>query len=89
MDDHMAEEMQNALDAYSKVALKTVADEVPKICRAIMLSYSDLLKKAFFEVLDTEIDRLVVAPMDIVAKMQMLERKLKTLDEGIAAIKQL
>ena len=90
MDDHMLEEMQHALNAYGKVALKHFIDSIPSICMKIMMqSFATRINDALGETTDAEIDRLVAAPADCVRAMEEYERKMKVLDKGIAAIKTL
>jgi hypothetical protein len=89
MDDHMAEEMQHALNAYGKVAMKRFMDTIPMICVDVLQSFPDRINDALSETMDTEIDRLVAAPPDWVRAMKEYERMIKTLDNGIAAIKML
>ena len=89
MDDHMSEEMQHALDAYGKVAVKRFIDAIPMICIKIMQSFPERINSALCELMDADIDRLVVAPPDCVRAMEEYERKIKALDDGIAASKSL
>jgi hypothetical protein len=85
----MSEEMQHALNAYGKVAMKRFIDTIPMICVKVLQSFPDRINSALSEAIDTESDRLVVAPPDRVRAMKEYERKIKTLDGGIAAIKML
>ncbi|CAJ1946622.1 unnamed protein product [Cylindrotheca closterium] len=90
MDDHMAEEMQHALNAYGKVAEKRFIDTVPMICIEVMEKYdrrlNDILSN---DVIDSEIDRLVVAPPEQQRAMEKYDKEIATLDAGIAALKRL
>ena len=86
MDDHMSEEMQHALNAYGKVSLKRFIDSVPMICVEVMQSFAVCINDSLSETMDEEIDRLVAAPPDRVRAMKEYERKVKSLDDGIAAI---
>jgi Ca2+-binding EF-hand superfamily protein len=89
MDDHMAEEMQHALNAYGKVALKRFIDSIPMICIAVMQEFPKRINDVLSNVLDDDIDRLVVAPPEKMRTMKEYDRKIETLDNGIAAIKTL
>jgi Ca2+-binding EF-hand superfamily protein len=89
MDDHMAEEMQHALNAYGKVALKRFIDSIPMICIAVMQEFPKRINDVLSNVLDDDIDRLVVAPPEKMRTMKEYDRKIETLDNGIAAIKKL
>lgn len=89
MDEHMAEEMQHALNAYGKVALKRFIDEIPMICIGVMQEFSKRVNEVLSGVMDDEIDQLVVAPPAKMRLMKDLERKIDALNNGIAAIKKL
>jgi len=51
-----------------------------------MQSFAVRINDALGETMDEEIDRLVAAPPDRVRAMKEFERKVKSLDDGIAAI---
>ncbi|KAL7538564.1 LOW QUALITY PROTEIN: hypothetical protein ACHAXR_008639 [Thalassiosira sp. AJA248-18] len=89
VDDHMAEEMQNALNSYGKVALKRFIDNVPMICVEIMQKFADKMNDILSKTTDEEIERFVVAPPNTVDKINKLKRKGDTLDKGIAALSEL
>lgn len=89
LDDHMAEEMQHALDAYGKVALKRFIDTIPMICIEVMQNFAECINETLSGVTDSEIEHLVVAPPDRAKAMMACNQKIETLDKGIAAIKQL
>lgn len=89
VDDHMAEEMQHALNAYGKVALKRFIDTVPMICVEVMQKFSNNLNYILSDTSDDEIERFVTAPPNTVAKMSKLKRKADTLEKGILALGEL
>jgi interferon-induced GTP-binding protein Mx1 len=89
MDDHMAEEMQHALNAYGKVALKRFIDIIPMICIEIMQAFPERINEILSNVMDDEIGRLVVAPPEKMKAMKELTRKIEILDKGVTAIKEL
>jgi len=89
VDDHMAEEMQNALNGYGKVALKRFIDNVPMMCIEIMQKFADKMNDVLSETTDEEIERLVQAPSSIVSKRKTLKRKAETLEKGMAAVREL
>ena len=89
VDDHMAEEMQTALNGYGKVALKRFIDNVPMMCIEIMKSFADRMNDVLSEVNDEEIERLLVAPSNIATKRNQLKRKADTLEKGIVALRDL
>ena len=86
IDDHMVEEMQNALNSYGKVALKRFIDNVPMICVEIMQNFADELNDALSEITDEEINRIVVAPSGVIQKRDKLKRKCDVLEKGILAL---
>ena len=86
MDDHMSGEMQHALDAYGKVAVKRFIDAIHMICIKIMMqSFPKQINSDLCKLMGADIDRLVAAPPDCVRAMEEYERKIKTLDDGSAA----
>ena len=87
VDEHMAEEMQHALDSYGKVALKRFIDNVPMICIEIMQNFADRMNGMLSEITDEEIERLMVAPPILIDTKNNLKRKGDTLDKGIATIR--
>jgi GTP-binding protein EngB required for normal cell division len=89
MDDHMAEEIQHALNEYGKIALKRMIDNIPMICVEIMQEFPKRINEALSNVSDEEIDRLLVPPPDKMRAIQEYARKIETLDHGIAAINSL
>ncbi|KAL3927198.1 MAG: hypothetical protein SGBAC_013177, partial [Bacillariaceae sp.] len=89
MDDHMAEEMQHALNAYGKVAVKRFIDTVPMICIEVMQKYDRRLNDILSNVMESEIDRLVVAPPEQMRDMKKFDKEIATLNAGIAAVKNL
>jgi hypothetical protein len=89
VDDHMAEEMQHALNAYGKVALKRFIDTVPMICVEVMQKFANSMNHILSDTSDDEIDRFVTAPPNTVAKMNKLKRKADTLEKGIVALGEL
>ena len=86
VDEHMAEEMQHALNAYGKVALKRFIDTVPMICVEVMQKFANNINHILSDTSDDEIERFVTAPSNTVAKMNKLKRKADTLEKGIVAL---
>lgn len=89
VDDHMAEEMQHALNAYGKVANKRFIDTVPMICIEVMQKFANSMNRILSDTSDDEIERFVTAPPNTVAKMNKLKRKADTLKKGIVALGEL
>ena len=89
VDDHMAEDMQNALNAYGKVALKRFIDDIPMLCNRVMQEFADKMNEALHDTSDEEIERIVVAPADIVAQKNKARKTADTLIKGIEALRYL
>lgn len=89
VDDHMAEEMQHALNSYGKVAMKRFIDSVPMICIEIMQKFPDRMNAALLNVTDNEIERIVVAPQNIISTRDSLKRKMDALEKGLVALRDL
>jgi hypothetical protein len=86
VQDHMTEEMQNALNSYGKVALKRFIDDVPMHCIEIMRDFADEMNDVLSEISDDEINEIVKAPPGIVQKRDKLKRKAEVLNKGILAL---
>lgn len=82
-DEHMAEEMQHALNAYGKVALKRFFDTVPMICGDALHDFADAIDSALSGVTDAEVDTLLTAPTDTVAKRAAFVKEVETLERGL------
>lgn len=87
IDDHMSEEMHNALDSYGKVAFKRFVDTVPMICIQIMQRFPKLINNILSDLTDSEIEKLVAAPAGAIANMAALKREVETLEKGIDTVK--
>ena len=89
IDDHMAEEMSNALDSYGKVAFKRFVDSVPMIAVQIMKRFPAMLNDILSDLTDDEIEKLVVAPPGAISDMNALKKEVETLEKGIDTVKDL
>mmetsp|Transcript_17053 Transcript_17053/g.36039 ORF Transcript_17053/g.36039 Transcript_17053/m.36039 type:complete len:642 (-) Transcript_17053:169-2094(-) len=87
IEDHMAEEMQNALDSYGKVAFKRFVDSVPMICVQIMKRFPKMINDTLSDISDSEIERLVAAPSSAIESMNALKKEVETLEKGIDTVK--
>ncbi|KAL3788160.1 hypothetical protein ACHAW5_006608 [Stephanodiscus triporus] len=85
----MAEEMQHALSSYGKVAFKRFIDIVPMICIEIMQKFPDKIDGVLSKTTDEEIERIVVAPSNVISARNTLKRKVDTLEKGIVALREL
>lgn len=89
VDEHMADDMQNALDAYGKVALKRFIDVVPMTCGDVLLDFPDKFNACLLLVSDNELEKLISLPPDVVTKRVNLKRKLDDLNEGLKVFNEL
>lgn len=89
VDNHMAEEMQHALNSYGKVAIKRFIDSVPMICIEIMQNFPDPMNAALLDVTDIDIERIVVAPHNIISTRDSLKRNIDALEKGLVALRDL
>lgn len=87
VDDHMAEEMSHALNAYGKVALKRFIDNIPMICAEIMQKFANRFSDDLTKASDEDIDVLVSAPQSISSKKKLLRSKIDDLDAGINTVR--
>ena len=86
VEDHMVEEMQNALNSYGKVALKRFIDNVPMLCIEIMQKFADEMNNVLSELTDEELNRIVIAPSGVIDRRNKLKRKSDALEQGILAL---
>ncbi|KAL7552275.1 hypothetical protein ACHAWF_015507 [Thalassiosira exigua] len=86
VDDHMAEEMMHAIDGYGKVALKRFIDDVPMICIEIMQMFADKLDEILSKTTDDELEHIIKASFNTVAKLNQLKQKAERLGKGIDAL---
>jgi Dynamin central region len=89
MDEHMAEDMQHALDAYGKVALKRFIDGVPMQCWNMFRTFPLEAENVFLDFGDDDLRRHVVARDDVRRKVQALEAEEKELKAGLAILESL
>ena len=75
------------VDAYGKVAIKRFIDNVPMICIGILQNFPEHMNEILFEVTEDEIEQLVTTPADVLARMNELKAKVKTLEQGISTIR--
>lgn len=89
VDEHMAEEMQHALNAYGMVAFKRFIDTVPMICIEIMQRFPERLHKHLSDMPDADIERTVSAHPGVLKKIQKLEDEVATLGKNIESLQSL
>ena len=89
VDEHMAEEMQHALNAYGKVAFKRFTDTVPMICIEIMQLFPKKLHKCLSDITDDDIERNVSAPPVVLSRMKTLKEEVEVLGKNIKSIQNL
>jgi hypothetical protein len=89
VDEHMADDMQHALDAYGKVSLKRFIDVVPMTCGDVLLDFPDKFNARLLLVSDKELDKLISLLHDVITKRVNLKRKLDDLNEGLKVFNEL
>ena len=87
LDDHLAEEMQNDLNAYGKVVFKRFIDNVPMIWIGILENFPGRMNELLYGLTDDEINQLVSAPADVIKRKNELKDEVATLESGINTIK--
>jgi hypothetical protein len=84
IDTHMAEQMEHALDAYGKVALKRFIDVIPQICWYRIRSFPQELEKDFRQINDEELAKLsMVDNYSFTRRYEELEKETQALKEGL------
>jgi Dynamin family/Dynamin central region len=89
VDEHMGEDMQHALDAYGKVAMKRFIDVVPMLCGDVLQNFPDVINKELCQVSDEELEKFVSVASDDLAKRTNLKRKFDELEHGLQVMKEL
>jgi hypothetical protein len=89
VDDHMAEEMEAALDAYGQVAVKRIIDNVPMLCRRIVRHSTDAIRRSFDKVTDADLARLMEDSHTFRQKFHDLEAEVAEMEKGLALFSQL
>jgi len=90
VDDHMAEDMQMALDSYVKVVLKRFIDGVPMECWNMLKEFPAAAKHALaMNVSDQELDHCLVADVDVERRQKELKAKVNELKSGLDALESL
>jgi hypothetical protein len=87
MDEHMAEEMQNAVDAYGKVAMKRFIDGIPMECWSMFRTFPDEAEAIYFD--DDDLRRHVKVRDDVSRKIKELEAENRELEAGLTILKSL
>jgi len=86
IEDHMEEEMEDALKAYGKVAFKRFIDGVPMICGDTMLSFPEKIRVSLAKVSDEDLEKVLsLSPSDL-ERRKALKRKLDDLEQGLAIL---
>ena len=87
--DHIADEMENALTAYGKVAFKRVMDNVPMACESVLKSILPKVQNKFKTFTDRELASLLAESQVIVLKRKNLKEKIQGLEEAEQAIEKI
>jgi GTPase SAR1 family protein len=86
VDEYMAEEMVNALDAYGKVASKRCIDHVPILCLDHTKKFSTTIENHLLALSDIALDRLIVDSVGSQAKREQLQKEVQELEAGLAVL---
>jgi hypothetical protein len=86
MDDHMAEDMQHALDAYGKVAMKRFIDGIPMECWKMFRAFPDQAEAAFVVFGDDHLRRHIKVRDDVSRKVKALEAEARELEAGLSIL---
>lgn len=86
LDEHMAEDMQNSLHAYGKVAFKRFADEVPKIGKEVLENYAIKAEESLSDLSEEKLDALISESPENRATYDNLEQKIQVLEQGLKII---
>jgi Dynamin central region/Dynamin family len=89
VDEHMGEDMQHALDAYGKVAMKRFIDVVPMLCGDVLQNFPDMINKELCQVSDEQLEKFVCVASDDLTKRKNLTRKFDELEHGLQVMKEL
>ncbi|KAG7352654.1 dynamin family protein [Nitzschia inconspicua] len=89
MDEHMVEDMQHALEAYGKVAMKRFIDGIPMECWKMFSSFPQDAEATFLDFGDEDLRRYVVPRDDVRRKAQALDAEQAELQAGLAILESL
>ena len=89
LDEHMVQDMQYALDAYGKVALKRFIDCVPMKCWGMFRGFPSKAETLFTEFGDEDLRRHLVARSDVRRKIDALEVESRELKAGLEILESL
>ena len=89
VEEHMAEDMQMALDAYVKVVLKRFIDCIPMECWKIFKEYPVEVKSKLNDASDQKIDHCLVVDNDFERRREELEAEVNELQAGLDVLESL
>jgi hypothetical protein len=89
MDEHMAEDMQHALDAYGKVAMKRFIDGIPMECWNMFRTFPDEAETIFVNFGDDDLMRYLTVRVDVSRKIKALKEKSRELEAGLSILQSL
>ena len=82
MQDHVAQEMEIALDSYGKVAAKRVIDNVPMHVQAFIRDFLIKLEEAFSSVTDEKLSEIIFDEPSFKAKYKNAKSKFEKLKKA-------
>jgi len=86
IEDHMEEEMEDALQAYGKVAYKRFVDGIPMICGDAMLSCPETIRLSLAKVSDEDLEKVLSLSSSDLERREALKRKLNDLEQGLSIL---
>eukprot|EP00977_Amphora_coffeiformis_P003507 scaffold657_cov214-Amphora_coffeaeformis.AAC.1 len=90
IEEHMEEQMEDALRAYGKVAYKRFIDGIPMICGDAMLSIPEKIRHSLStRVSDDELEKVLSLSPRVVAERNALKLKVEELENGLKILDEL
>jgi hypothetical protein len=86
VDQHMAEQMEHALDAFGKVTLKRFIDVVPSICWENINKFPQRLENELMNTPDEDLLKIMADSSSFKCKFDELETEAKELQEGLVIL---
>lgn len=83
IEQHMEEDMEDALRAYGKVAFKRFIDGVPMICGDAMLQLPQKARLGLSSISDVELERVLSLSSSVLERRKSLELMVQELDKGL------
>jgi len=89
IEEHMAEDMEDALRAYGKVAYKRFIDGIPMICGDKMLHFPEKIRHSLAKASDDELEKVLSLSAADMERRKTLQHKVQELEKGLKILKDL